>query len=134
MYEDLVIEHFHSTTRDSTYLYKIMHTRKQKYYAGSHKSGEGPNWTIRGKVFHSLAAARESLRHLLTVESVNHPEQNISDETLGIVATITRPFCFMGPGRRGPQHDNGTQQDSRRSQSSAHWDPPFAILYSIVAY
>ncbi len=95
MYEDLVIEHFHSTTRDSTYLYKIMHTRKQKYYAGSHKSGEGPNWTIRGKVFHSLAAARESLRHLLTVESVSHPEQNISDETLGIVATITRPFCFI---------------------------------------
>jgi phage I-like protein len=95
MYEDLVIEHFHTTSRDSTYLYKIMHTRKQKYYAGSCKSGAGPHWTIRGKVFHSLAAARESLRHLLTVDSVSYPEQNINEDTLGIVATITRPFCFV---------------------------------------
>lgn len=104
---DLGIEHFHYTTKESSYLFKIIHNRKQKYYTGVAKyPNKGIHWSARGKVYPNMSAVRRALDLLVTDLAEKYPDDNIVPENLGVVAIVSKPYCYI-PAEVFGRHRDG---------------------------
>jgi len=92
----LGIEHFYYTTKESSYLFKIIHVRKQKYYTGIAKHpNKGVHWSARGKVYPNMSAVRRALQILTTDLAEKYPDEGLTSDNLGVIAVVSKPYCYI---------------------------------------